>query len=103
MKKIFEQFCVSEGLPKPVAEYKFHPKRKWRIDYYFERDNQKVALEVEGGVWTRGRHTRGSGFLKDIEKYNQLAVHGIYLVRCVPTDLLKVSTINLLKSIFNEQ
>lgn len=99
MEKIFEQFCVSEGLPKPIAEYKFHPKRKWRIDYYFEHKNQKVALEVEGGVWTNGRHTRGKGFTKDMEKYNQLSAHGIFLIRCVPKKLLKSDTIKLIKSV----
>ena len=31
--------------PELVAEYKFHPTRKWRVDYWH---NSGVAIEVEG-------------------------------------------------------
>lgn len=40
-----------------------------------------VAVEIEGSVWTKGRHTRGSGFMADMEKYNALAEQGILLFR----------------------
>lgn len=40
-----------------------------------------MAIEIEGSVWTKGRHTRGSGFLADMEKYNALAERGILLFR----------------------
>lgn len=56
-----------------VREYKFHPVRKWRFDFAFA---DMVAVEIEGGIWTRGRHTRGSGFIKDCEKYNTAAALG---------------------------
>jgi hypothetical protein len=35
-------------------------------------------------VWTRGRHTRGAGFIKDIEKYNAAAIAGYRVLRCTP-------------------
>lgn len=100
--KIFIQLCKEFGLPEPIPEYKFHPTRKWRLDYYFERGGLKAALEVEGGVWTRGRHTRGKGFMKDAEKYNALAVHGIFLMRTVPSKLHSMETINLLLDFFKQ-
>jgi hypothetical protein len=64
--------------PKLMAEHKFHPTRRWRIDYWHESG---VAIEVEGSVWTKGRHTRGSGFMADMEKYNAIAERGILLFR----------------------
>ena len=95
---IFPQTCVAVGLPEPVAEYRFHPSRKWRIDWFFEGQNgRKVALEVEGGVWTGGRHTRSGGFVGDMEKYNEIAAAGILLLRVQPKELLSQNTINLLK------
>jgi very-short-patch-repair endonuclease len=74
--------CKLNKLPMPVAEYKFHPTRKWRLDYAFPE--QKLAIEIEGGVWTRGRHNRGSGFLRDMEKYNCLTQLGWHLLRFTP-------------------
>ena len=65
------------GIPLE-REYKFHPTRKWRFDYFH---NSGVAIELEGGIYTGGRHTRGSGFLKDMEKYNDAASRGILVFR----------------------
>ena len=68
----------------PIAEYRFHPERKWRLDVAWPK--QKVALEVEGGAFSRGRHTRGKGFLGDMEKYNTLSSLGWRLFRCTPKE-----------------
>lgn len=62
-----------------VLEYQFAKPRKWRIDCYIP--SLKLAIEFEGGVYTNGRHTRGQGFLNDIEKYNTITLHGLYLLR----------------------
>jgi hypothetical protein len=48
-----------------------------------------VALEVEGGAWSGGRHTRGAGFLGDMEKYNAAAILGWCVLRCTPQQLLR--------------
>jgi very-short-patch-repair endonuclease len=39
------------------------------------------VVEIEGGVYVRGRHLRPSGFVKDIEKYNALTMLGFALLR----------------------
>ena len=57
-----------------VREYQFDAVRKWRFD--FALPEHKLAIEVEGGIWTQGRHTRGSGYIKDLEKYNAAAAQG---------------------------
>lgn len=71
------------------AEYRFHPTRKWRLDY--GNPKRKLAVEIEGGAWSGGRHTRGAGFIRDIEKYNTLASMGWLLFRCTPSDFFNVS------------
>jgi hypothetical protein len=74
----FSLHCKAYGLT-PEAEYKFHPLRKWRFDFAFP--SQMVAVECEGAAWTGGRHTRGSGFIADMEKYNEAAKLGWLVFR----------------------
>ena len=74
-----------------VKEYKFTSERKWRIDYAIP--SHKVAVEVEGGAFTNGRHTRGTGFIADMEKYNELTCQGWALIRTTPQLLLTEKTL----------
>lgn len=62
-------------------EYKFHPKRKWRADFLIT--DTKILVEVEGGIWMvgGGRHTRGKGYIGDMEKYNEAAMIGFTVLR----------------------
>lgn len=71
---------------EPVREYKFDPVRKWRFDFAWP--NILIAAEVEGGIWTGGRHTRGKGFLNDCEKYNQAVLAGWKVFR-FPVEMIK--------------
>ena len=77
----------AEGLIEPKREYRFHPVRKWRFDFYWSDVMCQqgwfggVACEVEGGTYIGGRHTRGASFEKDAEKYNEAALMGIMVLR----------------------
>lgn len=66
--------CKLYGLPCPVPEVRFHPVRRWRLDWAWP--DLKVALEVHGGVFRQGRHTRGAGFEGDREKMNEAQLAG---------------------------
>lgn len=69
-----EVFAQLVGLPTPVSEYVFHPTRKWRLDFAWPE--YRLALEIHGGVYSGGRHTRGAGFTEDREKMNEAALLG---------------------------
>lgn len=71
--------CRVAGLPPPTTEFRFAAPRRWRFDLAWE--GRKVAAEVEGAIWTRGRHTRGAGYEKDLEKYNTAAMLGWTVLR----------------------
>lgn len=58
----------------PVRQYKFHPVRKWRFDFAWPDD--RLAVEVHGGTFSQGGHSRGSGQEKDFEKSNAAVVLG---------------------------
>ena len=78
----------------PNKEYKFHETRKWRFDFAFP--NHKLAVEVEGAIWTNGRHTRGSGFIKDMEKYNTATESGWRILRFNPSNLFNKESIDMI-------
>ena len=99
MHDYFPKYCKSFGLPVPTAEYQFAPTRKWRCDFYFEHNGIRLAVEIEGGAFTQGRHTRGKGFVADMEKYNALTECGIQLLRYTPDQLQKQSTYNQIKNV----
>ena len=61
------------------SEFKFHPTRKWRADFHLK--GKKILVEVEGGIWSNGRHTRGKGYLGDLEKYNEATMMGYQVIR----------------------
>lgn len=75
-EEAFALHCRAEKL-NPVREYIFHPKRKWRFDFYFPEF--KIAIEVEGGYG--GRHQRIGGFASDCVKYDHAAIMGILVLR----------------------
>lgn len=78
-EEAFARQLIVEGIDGFEREYRFHPERRWRFD--FANLELKLAVEVEGGIYSRGRHTRGSGFEKDAEKYNAAAMDGWMVLR----------------------
>lgn len=93
---VFTTICKTDLRVECVKEFKFHPVRKWRFDYAIPE--HKIALEVEGGVWTGGRHTSSVGFIKDMEKYNTATLMGWRVFRTTPDELYRLKTLNLLKT-----
>ena len=61
-------------LPAPEREFRFAPPRRFRFDFAWP--DRMLAVEVDGGTWSGGRHTRGSGFARDAEKFNIAAMAG---------------------------
>ena len=73
-------------LPKPAQEFRFDPVRRFRFDFAWE--TQKLAVEINGGTWSRGRHSRGSGQRNDCIKLN-LAIERGWRVLQFTGDMLK--------------
>lgn len=79
VEELFDLQARALKLPAPTREFRFHLVRRWRIDFAWPE--LQLAVEIEGGIWTRGRHTRGAGVRADMEKYNALASMGWTLLR----------------------
>lgn len=93
--RLFLALCKAERIPEPVTEHRFDKVRRWRFDYAWPA--YLVALEVEGGAWIQGRHTRGAGFVADLEKYSEAAAQGWRIMRVTPQQLVSTKTIQLVR------
>jgi very-short-patch-repair endonuclease len=82
---LFEAHLAELGLYY-VVEARFHFSRKWRFDFLLD---ERVAVEIEGAIWSRGRHTRGKGFQADLDKYNAATMAGYRVLRFSTDDVLK--------------
>lgn len=74
--------------PDTVAEYKFCETRKFRFDFYIPSLN--CAIEYEGILSAKARHTSITGFSKDCEKYNLACVLGFKVLRYTALNLNNV-------------
>jgi very-short-patch-repair endonuclease len=88
------------GIPAPVREYKFWPGRRFRFDYAWLAE--KIAVEIEGGNFIHGRHSRGAGMRSDIEKYNEATMLGWKVYRFLPEQLKKGSAQTFMQRAFKE-
>jgi very-short-patch-repair endonuclease len=86
LEKEFALIAKAFKLPPYVAEFRFHEVRKFRFDCSYI--DEKVAIELEGGVFRRGRHTSGAGYTADCTKYN-LATQCGWLVLRYTSGMLK--------------
>ncbi len=76
------EWCEHFKLPPPDLEFYFHPTRQWRFDLAWPCYH--VALEIDGGVHSRGRHVRGDGYEGDVEKFAEAGMHGWFVLRSLP-------------------
>jgi len=95
------------GVPLAVAEHAFCDGRRWRFDFAWPA--QRVALEVQGGIWgtgprckacgqrRAGRHSRGSGLRKEYEKLNAAAALGWRVLFVEPQRVWHAETVIRLK------
>ena len=86
LERRFELLWRSLDGPALEREFRFHPTRKWQAD--FAHLPSRTLIEIEGGIWIRGRHTSPRGFTADAEKYLEAALGGWRVVRLVDRQLV---------------
>ncbi len=76
-------------------EYRFAPPRRWRADFWLHLTvhysnppqtirTDDVLVEIDGGGYVAGRHSRGGGMEDDCEKTSAAAILGYRVIRLTP-------------------
>ena len=82
---MLSQIAAARLLPCS-PQYVFHSTRKWRFDFAWPEI--RFAVEVNGGIYVRGGHSRGKGQENDMEKIAEAAILG-WTTICVSSNQIK--------------
>lgn len=64
------EFSEIDAWEKDFQERHAKSKRSKRYRLDFAHPNSRTGIEIQGGVYMRGRHVTGSGYERDCRKYN---------------------------------
>ena len=81
-ENLFQQYLEEKDV-EFVREAILVPGRKFRVDFYVPRN--RAVFEIQGGTFTKGGHSTGTGISRDCEKSNLLQING-YMVFKIPTN-----------------
>jgi very-short-patch-repair endonuclease len=93
-EKLYAQILAAH-LPPPAREFPFHPSRKWRADFVWLE--HALIAEVEGAIFSKGRHTRGAGFSADTEKYNAAVLLGWRVLRFTEIQIRNATAVETIR------
>jgi very-short-patch-repair endonuclease len=99
-EEVFKCQCNLFSIEMPIEEYRFHPTRRWRFDFAWPQ--YKIAVEIEGGIYSKGRHTRGQGYANDCNKYNSAVELGWSIYRYPTNQVLNFSAIKQISRILSQ-
>lgn len=96
----FSDQIIQAELPKPVKEYRFLPPRRFRFDFAWPEF--QLGVEIDGGVFSNGRHVQGIGYTNDCEKFNLASIEGWRVLRVTTGQVHAGEAIYWLKEYFNK-
>lgn len=92
---VVSALCREKGWPVPVPELVFAPPRRWRFDLAWVQ--AQVAVEVQGGLFTQGRHVRGPALQREFEKLNTAQLAGWIVLLILPGQITDGTLTDLLQ------
>ncbi len=74
LEEVFALQLDALGLTGYLREYQAIKGRKYRFDFCWE--HAKLLAEINGGTFTKGAHSTGTGIRRDYEKNNLAQLEG---------------------------
>jgi len=74
LENLFAMQLDSAGLTGYVREYQAIPGRRFRFDFAWRKE--RLLVEINGGTYSKGAHSTGTGINRDYEKGNLAVING---------------------------
>jgi len=74
--------CRDQTPPKKTANPRKGHVYKWYFDFVFV--HYKLIVEIDGGIWSRGAHGHPIDLMRNLEKRNDAAFQGFWVVSVIP-------------------
>ena len=74
LENLFAFQLDSAGLTGYVREYQAIPGRRFRFDFAWKKE--WLLVEINGGTYSKGAHSTGTGINRDYEKNNLAVLNG---------------------------
>ena len=90
MSKPEEQLALQLKAARIEFEREYRPwkDRRFRFDFMVGAVLQyRILVEVQGGIWTKGMHARGTGIQRDCEKSCLAAADGWRVMPVTPDQI----------------
>lgn len=101
LEETFAGQLFIHGVPPPIREFPFATNgRKWRFDFAWLEE--RLAVEIEGGTRSNGRHSRHAGFTEDCVKYNYATANGWRVFRFTSEMVNDGRAVNQVSDFFKE-
>ena len=100
LEELLFHHILCAGLPTPEREYRFAPPRRYRADFAYPE--KKILVEVQGGIYTRGAHSRGVGLERDYEKLNLAQLNGFRVFQFSRKMIESGVAVNMIEEVLNE-
>ena len=101
LEELLFHHILCAGLPTPEREYRFAPPRRYRADFAYPE--KKILVEVQGGIYTRGAHSRGVGLERDYEKLNLAQLNGFRVFQFSRKMIESGVAVNMIEEVLNEK
>jgi hypothetical protein len=100
LEETFDQQLRSNNIVF-VREFKFHPKRLWRVDfhiYQYSGQPTTILVDLNGGTWmAKSGHSSGSGISRDYEKANAAQILGYMYLQYTMKELDNLEALDTVK------
>ena len=101
LEELLFHHILCAGLPVPEREYRFAPPRRYRADFAYPE--KKILVEVQGGIYTSGAHSRGVGLERDYEKLNLAQLNGFRVFQFSRKMIESGVAVNMIEEVLNEK